>query len=154
MRASPDTESNVILTAHRGTRVYVTGSFNSEWYVVNYNGQTGFMASEFLAPFVAPLMTHTNIGTIEVLPWGQARQLMAIGQPVTIIDVRTGITYRVASFSNGNHADVEPLTAADTAAMLQSLGALELGPQASVGASGRTDYCRFNQWYASRRVKQ
>ncbi|MCL2753172.1 MAG: hypothetical protein FWE44_03385 [Defluviitaleaceae bacterium] len=40
--------------------------------------------------------------------------------PLQIIDLRTGITYNVASFSNGNHADVETLTAHDTALMFQT----------------------------------
>ena len=39
-----------------------------------------------------------------------------------IRDVRTGINYRVASFSHGNHADVRPVNADDTAAILLTFG--------------------------------
>ena len=37
--------------------------------------------------------------------------------PLAILDLLTGIKYYVASFSNGNHADVETLTAVDTELM-------------------------------------
>jgi hypothetical protein len=39
-----------------------------------------------------------------------------------VFDVRTGLTYNVKSFSNGLHADVEPITANDTAIMLKTYG--------------------------------
>jgi hypothetical protein len=37
-----------------------------------------------------------------------------------IVDVRTGITFRLQCFSRGGHADVEPVTRADTEAILRS----------------------------------
>jgi hypothetical protein len=42
--------------------------------------------------------------------------------PLRIFDIFSGITYYVASFSNGNHADVETLTAADTALLFRAAG--------------------------------
>ncbi|MCL2388514.1 MAG: hypothetical protein FWC89_13345, partial [Defluviitaleaceae bacterium] len=61
-------------------------------------------------------------GTVELLEWRYARSVMTRGTPATVIDVRTGLTWQIASFSNGNHSDVEPLTPEDTATMLQAFG--------------------------------
>ena len=63
---------------------------------------------------------RTNAYGVELLPWSYARRLFRTGVAVQITDVRTGITYYVNSFSNGNHADVRPVTAEDTAALLRT----------------------------------
>ncbi|MCL2167293.1 MAG: hypothetical protein FWH49_08420 [Clostridiales bacterium] len=49
-----------------------------------------------------------------LLPWEEVKVLFERYVPVQVIDVRTGETYQIQSFSNGKHADVEPLTKADT----------------------------------------
>lgn len=51
---------------------------------------------------------------VELVKWSTVRGILPTGVPLSIYDVRTGTTYRVQSFSNGNHADVEPCTKADT----------------------------------------
>ncbi|MBQ8654797.1 MAG: peptidoglycan-binding protein [Clostridia bacterium] len=56
----------------------------------------------------------------------QARQY----QYATIYDFSTGISWQVHMFSFGKHAEVEPLTAADTARMNQSLGGTTWTPRA------------------------
>ena len=39
-----------------------------------------------------------------------------------VTDIKTGISFEVKRWSGGDHADVEPLTAADTAAMCRIYG--------------------------------
>jgi len=39
-----------------------------------------------------------------------------------VLDVRTGLSFNLQSFSKSGHADVEPLTAADTATILSTRG--------------------------------
>ena len=52
--------------------------------------------------------------------WSEVKPILPLRTPLRIVDVYTGITYYVASFSNGNHADVETVTAHDTALFLES----------------------------------
>jgi hypothetical protein len=47
---------------------------------------------------------------------------MRNGVPMRVVDVRTGISFNLQSFSIGDHADVEPPTLADTEAKLSSRG--------------------------------
>ena len=51
-------------------------------------------------------------------------------QYATVYDFSTGISWQVHMFSFGKHAEVEPLTAADTAKMNQSLGGTTWTPRA------------------------
>ena len=60
--------------------------------------------------------------SVELLDWSVAKNYMTIGVTAAIYDVRTGITYNVRSFSNGLHADVEPVTRSDTALLKQTYG--------------------------------
>jgi len=123
LRQEPNTTSARITTVNRGSLIYVTDLRDGEWFAVSVNGQTGYMYSTFLEEVVnADVIISAVNGTVERLHWNYARQLTTIGTTLTIIDVRTGITWQMASFSNGNHADVETLTAADTAAMLSAWG--------------------------------
>ncbi|MCL2386390.1 MAG: hypothetical protein FWC89_02465 [Defluviitaleaceae bacterium] len=65
---------------------------------------------------------RTSEHGVELIPWSYARRLFRLGTAVRITDVRTGESYYVSSFSNGNHADVRPLTADDTAIMFRTFG--------------------------------
>jgi len=57
------------------------------------------------------------------LQWWEARNtIIRTGVDLHITDVRTGITFWVRSFSNGNHADVEPITQEDTEALRRAYG--------------------------------
>jgi len=132
LRRGPDTGSERIATINRGQLVYVTDLRDGEWFAVTVGGQAGYMYAEFLdevvtttpaerAQEIEELVAATS-GVVERLTWSEARQLTTRGTTLTIIDVRTGITWQMASFSNGNHSDVETLTATDTAEMLRAWG--------------------------------
>ena len=59
---------------------------------------------------------------VELLDWSEAIKYMVVGAVASIYDIRTGITYNVRSFSNGLHADVEPVTREDTALLKKTYG--------------------------------
>jgi hypothetical protein len=54
--------------------------------------------------------------------WNEAKPLFKTGVDTKIYDVYTGLSYNVRSFSNGNHADVEPSTKEDTAILKRTYG--------------------------------
>ena len=55
-----------------------------------------------------------------LLEWSYVSTILPRNTPVTITDVRTGLTYRVNSFSHGSHADVFPVSPEDTATLLRT----------------------------------
>jgi uncharacterized protein YgiM (DUF1202 family) len=119
LRSMPTTDSDRITLVSRGNKVIVTDKRDGDWYGVEVNGRAGYMKAEFL---IEEGRAHelniasTSIGTVELLEWDEAKKIFRTGITVQIIDVRTRITYNVKSFSNGRHADVETITAADTEA--------------------------------------
>lgn len=58
----------------------------------------------------------------ELVAWDTARNLFAIGDTAAVIDVNTGLSFRIKRKGGSNHADNEPLTAEDTAIMKQIYG--------------------------------
>ncbi|MEN6325919.1 MAG: peptidoglycan-binding protein [Syntrophomonas sp.] len=54
--------------------------------------------------------------------WTVANKVFAIGKVATITDLDTGLQYQVVRKAGSNHADCQPLTAADTANMLKAYG--------------------------------
>lgn len=54
--------------------------------------------------------------------WTVASKVFAIGDIATITDLDTGLQYQVVRKAGTNHADCQPLTAADTANMLKAYG--------------------------------
>jgi hypothetical protein len=121
LRPSPSTYGERLLLVSSGQKVNVLDARDGEWFSVEYNGIKGYMHSRYLR-MPSPPVQKGEVGAVELLHWDVARYYMTIGVAATIIDVRTGLTWQVASFSNGRHADVETLTAEDTAIMLQAFG--------------------------------
>lgn len=56
----------------------------------------------------------------ELLPWDQADRIFT--SRATVVDVKTGLSFRVQRRGGHNHADAEPLTPEDTAVMLMIYG--------------------------------
>ena len=64
-----------------------------------------------------------NGATIQLLHWfNDVKPTLKNGQHLIAYDPETGISWTLYIMSRGNHADVEPLTAADTAAMFEAFG--------------------------------
>lgn len=79
---------------------------------------SGGSSSSSTGTTVAP-----NGATIQLLHWfNDVKPTLKNGQNLIAYDPETGISWTLRIMSRGNHADVEPLTAADTAAMFEAFG--------------------------------
>jgi len=72
----------------------------------------------YASPFTGQVLPQN----VEMLHWDEISQIIPLFTPFQIFDIGTGIVYNVASLSNGNHADVEPVTPLDTFLLLESFG--------------------------------
>lgn len=61
-------------------------------------------------------------GAVEVVPWSEVNRLFPNGAEARVTDVKTGLTFRVRRIQGTFHADSEPLTYADTAAVREAYG--------------------------------
>jgi len=67
-----------------------------------------------------PELVHAGEIVVELIDWTTARGVVQKGEDMQVVDVHTGITFYMRSFSIGGHADVEPVTIEDTDAILES----------------------------------
>ena len=104
-RTGPSTGHSKISTLAVNTAVEVLENQSNGWSKVRHNGTEGFIKTEFLG---------TGIRPVEIIEWDEARRVIPRGRDLRVVDVRTGISYNVRAFSLGNHADVDPVTQADT----------------------------------------
>ncbi len=56
------------------------------------------------------------------LSWSKASKAFAIGKTATVYDIATGLSFKIKRTYGSNHADCEPLTSKDTAAMKKIFG--------------------------------
>jgi len=124
LRTGPSLDDDIIRTVARGTRVYVTDTRDGEWYAVTVGDTDGYMYAAFLSPAPEPgEEDEVAAGAVELLTWSTVRNnVIRNGADLQVTDVRTGITWTMRAFSQGNHADVETVTAADTANMQRAFG--------------------------------
>ena len=93
-------------------------SGNAKRYDSSSGSSSGGSSSGSTGTTVAP-----NGATIQLLHWfDDVKPTLQTGQNLIAYDPDTGISWTLRIMSRGNHADVEPLTAADTAAMFQAFG--------------------------------
>ena len=104
-RTEPSTSAQVISVLNTGTNVEVLEYNPNGWSKVSANGSTGFIKSDLLGE---------GVGSVELLDWPTAKDLVRNGVNMRIIDVRTGSSFTLRSFSKSGHADVEPISKADT----------------------------------------
>ena len=138
-RAGPSTDDDVIKKLNAGTLVTALEYDPDGWSLVEAGGETGYIRSD--------LLRSANYG-VELLEWPSVKAILPLHTPLEIYDVRTGVTYTVQSFSNGQHADVEPKTKADTDAIFKTYGgkwSYDARP-VWVTFSGRTIAAAINGW--------
>ena len=58
----------------------------------------------------------------QLVDWSQAKNIFKVGMVATVTDLDTGTTWQVKRIGGSNHADCEPLTAADSAKMKATWG--------------------------------
>jgi len=118
LRAAPNTASTRLAVAPLGAMVQVTDVRDGAWFAVSYNGMNGFMAAEFLLALRVPEGVDTgDLPGIELITWDEAHTAIPVRTVMRIIDVRSGISWQVARMGGDLHADVETVTAQDTALM-------------------------------------
>lgn len=120
---------------------YYTGSITSSYTTAVQSAVIAFQRAKGLEVdgIAGPNTQHTLFNTVPVgtggepnfimypcekIDWytGGIQTLWAKGKVAVIKDVKTGHTMNVYRWSGGYHADVEPLTAADTARMCKMYG--------------------------------
>ena len=70
--------------------------------------------------------TASNGKAIQLLHWtNEIKPYLKTGQNLTVYDPATTISFTLYVMSRGRHCDVEPLTADDTAKMMQAWGGVE-----------------------------
>jgi hypothetical protein len=94
----------------------------NEWSKVVYKDQTGYIKSEFLDSSPPEGTPEISPDGVVLMPWSEAQNVVKIGANIRVYDIRSGLTYYVKSFSNGAHADVEPITKEDTEIMKRTYG--------------------------------
>ena len=114
-RGAPDMDGELLDILPAGTDVVKLDDVGG-WSLVSYRNSVGYIKSEYIVDPDAPPVCA------ELVPWDEAKEIFELNTPAEVLDVRTGLTYTVQSFSNGRHADVEPLTPEDTAVLLQTYG--------------------------------
>ena len=123
LRPTPGTDGERIVLAGVGARVEVTDFRDGVWFAVDYNGLQGYMYARYLRELnTAGGAAIDTVGQAEMLEWSVVRDIIPRNTPITIIDVHTGLSYQVISFSHGSHADVFPVTPEDTEIMRQVFG--------------------------------
>ena len=96
------------------------------WLLMNTRGViaspilTAIEDVEFIRYFYENPREIERPNSVVLSHWSEVKPILPLLVPLKIVDVYSGITYYVASFSNGNHADVETVTARDTALFLES----------------------------------
>ncbi len=65
-------------------------------------------------------VSSTRVG--EMIPWSEVNGIFSRGTTATVIDVDTGLTFKVRRLQGTYHADSEPLTADDTAVLSRLYG--------------------------------
>ncbi|MDR3208049.1 MAG: SH3 domain-containing protein [Oscillospiraceae bacterium] len=116
LRQSASTDSAILKTLNAGVKVDMLTYDGDNWSKVSASGQEGYIKSEYLVD-VSVLGDGLQAGDVELIPWSEAKPIFKTYTPARVYDVRSGKVYYVQSFSNGSHADVEPLTKQDTEIM-------------------------------------
>ena len=120
----PNTSSDYV-KASTSTALTQTAKYDS-WSRVTYNGKVGFVkTSDLSSTKVSAASTSSpSGGKAKEIDWfkGGIQKEFYKGRIATVTDVKTKISWKVKRKGGSNHADVEPLTAADTAAMKKACG--------------------------------
>ena len=120
LRKGPSLDAEVIRILNAGTAVTVPAYVPDGWSAVSANGTNGYIKSEYLIK--ASSYAGVSPSGVELTPWSEAKTIFKTYTPAKVTDVRTGAVYYIQSFSNGLHADVEPLTKADTEILYNTFG--------------------------------
>ena len=131
MRKGPSTSYGVVKVLSMGDEIAFY-SLTDGWYLITAGGDTGYISSKYVSttkPEAAPSNPGNsgsdeavNPGKVQMADWwtSNIQKTFKVGVIATVTDVDTGLSWKVKRSGGSNHADVQPLTAADTAKMKQA----------------------------------
>ena len=126
--------STVLKNIDQNTRVTCVAKFDGTWYRVKVDGKYGYIRANKLddSKQKADASASNSNSNSAVKPSGKVieadwfnsdiQSVFSRGTTATVTDVRTGIKWEVYRSGGYNHADVQPRTASDTAAMKRATG--------------------------------
>ena len=108
------------------TALKQTAKYDSTWSRVTYDGKVGFVKTSELTNKKASAGSTSSPASAKAVAadWFKSNIQSEFykGRIATVTDVNTKISWKVKRKGGSNHADVEPLTASDTAAMKKACG--------------------------------
>ncbi len=120
------TSSTVLATLDRNTKLTCTAILDDTWCRVKNGSSYGYIHKSYLGEKkVNAYSTAVPASGASVsVDWfkGDINRKFAKGETAVITDVATGISWRIHRTGGYNHADVQPLTKEDTAAMKKACG--------------------------------
>ena len=123
---APSTSSKQMGTVSGNTKMTCLAVINDEWCRVKRGSNIGFILKKDLDTKKYDGYSTAKMASGEVYEadWWKSdiRTRFGRGEYAIVTDVATGITFKVYRGGGTNHADVQPATAADTAAMKKACG--------------------------------
>lgn len=131
MRKGPGTGYGIVKVLKKADEIQFY-SLSDGWYLIKADGDTGYVSSKYVSttkPDVAPSnpsgeqeKDDVEIGKVQMPDWwtSDIQKIFKVGVIATVTDVDTGLSWQVKRSGGTNHADVQPLTAADTATMFKA----------------------------------
>ncbi len=123
---APTTSSDELGSLKMNTKVTCLAIYNDTWCRVKYGSKIGFIKKSELASSKNDGVSTAEkpTGNVVEADWwtSSIQRRFGRGDTAVVTDVATGISFRVYRGGGTNHADVQPYTAKDTAAMKKACG--------------------------------
>ena len=132
MRKGAGTGYGVVKVLKKGDEITFY-TLTDGFYLIKAGEDTGYVSEKYISttkPESAPAQPENDVeteavsGKVQMADWwtSDIQSIFKRGRTATVTDVDTGISWTVLRSGGTNHADVQPLTAADTAKMKQAYG--------------------------------
>lgn len=123
---APSSSADVIGTVKVNTKMTCLAIYEDDWCRVKYNSRIGFIKKSDLDTKKCDGISTAKMasGKVYEADWWTSgiASRFGRGEIAVVTDVATGISWRVYRGGGTNHADVQPYTAEDTAAMKKACG--------------------------------
>ncbi len=126
--SAPTTSASVLGTAAINTKyTFVAATGDNKWCRIKSGSHVGFIETSKLDTKKVNIYSTAKAasGKAVTADWFKSNisSIFAKGDTAVVTDVSTGISFKVYRGGGTNHADVQPYTAADTAALKKACGA-------------------------------